>query len=54
MSSQIVMTSFGKRPKRAVPLVFTEYGIVMLSSVLRSDIAVQTSILITRAFIANQ
>lgn len=54
MSSQIVMTSFGKRPKRAMPLVFTEYGIVMLSSVLRSDIAVQTSILITRAFIANQ
>lgn len=52
MSSQIVMTSFGKRPKRAMPLVFTEYGIVMLSSVLRSDIAVQTSILITRAFIA--
>lgn len=52
MSSQIVMTSRNKRPKSALPLAFTEHGVVMLSSVLRSDIAVQTSILITRAFVA--
>ena len=52
MSSQIVMTSWNKRPKSALPLVFTEHGVVMLSSILRSDIAVQTSILITRAFVA--
>ena len=52
MSSQIVMTSGIKRPKSAIPFVFTEHGIVMLSSVLRSDIAIQTSILITRAFVA--
>lgn len=52
MSSQFVMTSRTKRPKSAVPLAFTEHGVVMLSSVLRSEIAIQTSILITRAFVA--
>jgi hypothetical protein len=34
------------------PFVFTEHGVVMLSSVLRSDIAVKASILIVRAFVA--
>ena len=52
MSSQFVMTSGLKRPKSAIPFVFTEHGVVMLSSVLRSNIAIQTSILITRAFVA--
>ena len=52
ISSQFVMTSRNKRPKSALPLAFTEHGVVMLSSVLRSDIAVQTSVLITRAFVA--
>lgn len=51
MSSQFVMTSPSKRPKVALPLVFTEHGVVMLSSILRSNIAIQTSILITRAFV---
>lgn len=35
-----------------MPLAFTEHGVVMLSSVLRSNIAIQTSILIVRAFVA--
>ena len=52
ISSQFVMTSRNKRRKSALPLAFTEHGVVMLSSVLRSDIAVQTSVLITRAFVA--
>lgn len=52
MSSQFVMTSRMKRPKSAIPLAFTEHGVVMLSSVLRSDIAIQTSVLIVRAFVA--
>ena len=52
MSSQFVMTSRNKRPKSALPLAFTEHGVVMLSSVLRSGIAIQTSVLITRAFVA--
>ena len=51
MSSQFVMTSRSKRPKTAMPLAFTEHGVVMLSSVLRSNIAIQTSILIVRAFV---
>jgi hypothetical protein len=33
MSSQIVMTSPRKRPKTALPLVFTEQGVAMLSGV---------------------
>lgn len=52
ISSQFVMTSRSKRPKTALPLAFTEHGVVMLSSVLRSDIAIQTSILVVRAFVA--
>ena len=52
MSSQFVITSPSKRPKNAVPYAFTEYGVVMLASVLRSEIAIQTSVFITRAFVA--
>ena len=52
MSSQFVMTSRAKHPKSALPLAFTEHGVVMLSSILRSDIAIQTSVLIVRAFVA--
>ena len=52
MSSQFFMTSRAKRPKSALPLAFTEHGVVMLSSILRSDIAIQTSVLIVRAFVA--
>ena len=32
--------------------VFTEHGVTMLSSVLRSDVAIEASILIVRAFVA--
>ncbi len=39
ISSQFVMTSRMKRPKSSLPLAFTEHGALMLSSVLRSDIA---------------
>jgi hypothetical protein len=52
ISSQFVMTSQAKRPKSAIPLAFTEHGVVMLSSVLRSDIAIQASIFVVRAFVA--
>ena len=37
MSSQFVITSPVKRPKTALPYAFTEHGVVMLSSVLRSE-----------------
>jgi len=52
MSSQFVMTSKSKRPKSALPLVFTEHGVTMLSSILRSKAAIQINIQIVRAFVA--
>jgi hypothetical protein len=52
ISSQFVTTSRAKRPKSAVPFAFTEHGVVMLSSVLRSEIAIQASIFVVRAFVA--
>lgn len=52
ISSQIVMRSRAKRPKSALPMAFTEHGALMLASVLRSSIAVDMSIKITRAFVA--
>lgn len=35
-----------------LPYVFTEFGVAMLSSVLRSEIAIQVNIRIMRAFVA--
>ncbi len=35
-----------------MPLTLTEHGVVMLSSVLKSNIAIQTNVLIVRAFVA--
>lgn len=52
ISSQIVMTSRLKRPKSALPFAFTEHGALMLASVLRSEVAIDMSIKITRAFVA--
>ena len=52
MSSQFVITSPVKRPKTALPYAFTEHGVVMLSSVLRSETAIQVNIAVTRAFIS--
>ena len=50
MSSQIVMTSPLKRPKVALPLMFTEHGTVMLASILNSERAIQVNIQIIRIF----
>ena len=52
MSSQFVMTSRIKRPKTSLPFAFTEHGVIMLSSVLRSPVAVQVSIDVSRTFVA--
>ena len=51
LRSQIV-TSNNKGGRRYMPFAFTEHGVIMLASLLRSDIAIQTSIKITRAFVA--
>lgn len=45
------MTSKGRGGRRYPPYVFTEQGVAMLSSVLRSNRAVQVNIEIMRAFV---
>jgi hypothetical protein len=50
LKSQIVISSWGGA-RRATPYAFTEHGVAMLSSVLRSTRAVQMNILIIRAFV---
>ncbi len=52
MLSQFVMTYPKKRPKKALPLVFTEHGVTMLASVLRSKKAIKMNIAIVEAFIS--
>lgn len=52
MSSQFVTTSRMKRPKSSPPYAFTEQGVAMLSSVLRSDTAIEVNIRIMRTFVA--
>ncbi len=49
LRSQIVTSSWGGG--RYLPLAFTEHGILMLSSVLRSEQAIMVNIHIMRAFI---
>lgn len=49
--SQIVTGSQKHRNPRSLPCAFTELGVAMLSSVLRSERAVQMNIVIMRAFV---
>ena len=48
--SQIVTSNFVKMGLRKTPYAFTENGVAMLSSVLRSPLAIQVNIGIMRAF----
>ena len=50
LKSQFVISNRGG--DRALPYAFTELGIAMLSSVLRSETAIQVNINIMRAFVA--
>jgi len=50
LRSQFVTSSWGG--KRYLPYAFTELGATMLSSVLNSEVAIEKSILIVRAFVA--
>jgi len=52
MSSQFVMSNSIKMGVRRLPYAFTEHGVVMLASLLRSETAVTMSVQITRAFVA--
>ncbi len=49
LKSQTVTSSWGGR--RKLPLAFTEQGVAMLSSVLRSETAAQVNVQIMRAFV---
>ena len=50
--SQFVTSNSIKMGVRKMPYAFTEHGVVMLASLLRSEIAVTMSVQITRAFVA--
>lgn len=49
LKSQIVTSSWGGRRKK--PFVFTEHGVVMLATILRSKRAIEMSLEIVRAFV---
>lgn len=49
LRSQIATSRYGGRRYR--PWVFTEHGAIMLATVLNSDIAVQASVRVVRAFV---
>jgi hypothetical protein len=50
LKSQFVTSSWGGA-RRAPPLAFTEQGVAMLSSALRSERAIQINVAIMRAFV---
>ena len=53
LTSQFVISkSQGRGGRRHLPYVFTEQGVAMLSGVLRSKVAVRTSIGVMKAFVA--
>jgi len=49
LKSQIVTSSWGG--KRKLPLAFTEQGVAMLSTVLKSEKAIKVNIAVMRAFV---
>ncbi|RBQ32484.1 DNA-binding protein [Arcobacter sp. FW59] len=49
--SQIVTSNSDKMGLRKMPYVFTEQGVSMLSAILKSDIAIDISVKIIRAFV---
>jgi ORF6N domain-containing protein len=51
LKSQFVTSSLGHGGRRKLPRAYTEHGIAMLSSVLRSPTAVRVNIEIMRAFV---
>ena len=48
---QIGISKTGRGGRRFLPYAFTEHGVVMLSSVLSTERAVQMNILVVKAFI---
>jgi hypothetical protein len=52
LRSQIVTSKKGRGGRRYLPYAFTEQGVAMLSSMLRSKRAVQVNVAIMRAFVS--
>jgi len=50
LTSQFVMSKTGRGGRRVLPFAFTEHGVLMLSSVLNSDRAIQVNIQVMRIF----
>lgn len=53
LKSQSVTSSWGGR-RRSLPWAFTEHGVAMLSTVLRSPRAISVSIEVVRAFVRSR
>jgi hypothetical protein len=51
LRSQIGISKEGRGGRRYLPMVFTEQGVAMLSTVLRSSQAIQVNIAIIRSFV---
>jgi hypothetical protein len=51
LRSQIATSNRGRGGRRTRPYAFTEHGAIMLASVLNSDVAIQGSIQVVRAFV---
>jgi phage regulator Rha-like protein len=51
LRSQFATSNLGRGGRRYLPFAFTEHGVVMLSSVLNSQRAIQMSILVVNAFV---
>jgi hypothetical protein len=49
--SQFAISKKGRGGRRTLPWVFTEHGAIMLASVLNSEIAIEASIRVVRAFV---
>jgi hypothetical protein len=49
--SQSAISKKGRGGRRTLPWVFTEHGAIMLASVLNSEIAIEASIRVVRAFV---
>ena len=49
ISQFVISSSYGGR--RTLPWVFTEHGAIMLASVLNSEVAVEASVRVVRAFV---
>jgi hypothetical protein len=54
LKSQIATSTNTKGGKVKVPRVFTEHGIAMLATLLRSDLAIQMSVFIIKVFVQSR